>query len=64
MGRTHALTAMIFILSVECAAWADTFGSHLGDAYRPVIRVDEAHADKAIEAFMNRAWEKRQTSVR
>ncbi len=64
MGRTHALTAMIFILSVECAAWVDTFGSHLGDAYRHVIRVDEAQADKAIEELMNRAWEKRQTPVR
>ncbi len=63
-GRTHALTAMIFILSVECAAWADTFGSHLGDAYRRVIRVDDARADQAIEALLNRAWEKRHTPLR
>jgi hypothetical protein len=48
MGRTHTLTAMIFILSVGCAARVDTFGSHLGDAYHRVIRIDEAHADKAI----------------
>lgn len=63
-GRTHAINAMIFILSAECAAWADTFGNHLGDAYRRVIRIDEAHADKAIEELMNRAWEKRRTPVR
>ncbi|MTK03161.1 hypothetical protein FF096_14150 [Micromonospora sp. CP22] len=63
-GRTHALTAMIFILSVECAAWADTFGSHLGDAYRRVVRIDDAQADQAIEALLNRAWEKRQTPLR
>ncbi len=55
---------MIFILSVECAAWAEAFGSHLGDAYRGVIRIDEDHADKAIEELMNRAWEKRRTPVR
>jgi hypothetical protein len=63
-GRTHALNAMVFILSVECAAWADTFGSHLGDAYRRVIRVDDAQADQAIEALLNRAWEKRKTPLR
>ena len=55
---------MIFILGVECAAWADTFGNHLGDAYRSVVRVDEARADQAIEALLNRAWEKRQTPLR
>jgi hypothetical protein len=63
-GRTHALTAMIFILSVECVAWADTFGSHIGDAYRRIVRVDDARADQAIEALLNRAWEKRQTPLR
>jgi hypothetical protein len=63
-GRTHALTAMIFMLSQECAAWADTFGSHLGDAYRRITRVDDARADLAIEALMNRAWEKRQMPLR
>ena len=63
-GRTHALNAMIFILAVECAAWADTFSSHLGDAYRRVVRVDDSRADKAIEALLNRAWEKRQTPLR
>jgi hypothetical protein len=63
-GRTHALTASIFMLSAECAAWVDSFGSHLGDAYRKVIRVDAAQADRAVEAFMARAWEKRATPVR
>ncbi|MEH1055904.1 hypothetical protein V6U89_11910 [Micromonospora sp. CPCC 206171] len=63
-GRTHALAAMIFILSVECAAWVDSFSSELGEAYRRVIRVDDARADKAIEALMNRAWEKRGTPLR
>jgi hypothetical protein len=63
-GRTHALSAMIFLLAVECAAWTDTFGNHLGDAYRRVIRVDDARADQAIEALLNRAWEKRQTPLR
>ncbi|MFI2666765.1 hypothetical protein [Micromonospora carbonacea] len=63
-GRTHALTAMIFILSVECAAWVDSFSSELGEAYRSVIRVDDAQADEAIEALMNRAWEKRGTPLR
>jgi hypothetical protein len=63
-GRTHALTAMIFILAVECAAWTDRFGNHLGDAYRQVVRVDNARADRAIEALLDKAWEKRQTPVR
>ncbi|HEX3650938.1 MAG TPA: hypothetical protein VHV49_21135 [Pseudonocardiaceae bacterium] len=55
---------MIFIVSVECAAWVDSFGSHLGDAYRKVIRIDDAQADRAVEALMNRAWEKRGTPLR
>jgi hypothetical protein len=63
-GRTHALTASIFMLSAECAAWVDSFGSLPGDAYRKVIRVDAAQADRAVEALMARAWEKRATPVR
>ncbi|MET8312017.1 hypothetical protein [Micromonospora sp. NPDC005173] len=63
-GRTHALAAMIFIVSVECAAWVDSFSSQLGEAYRKVIRVDDAGADRAIDALMNRAWEKRGTPLR
>ncbi|MDQ7808265.1 hypothetical protein Q5425_31415 [Amycolatopsis sp. A133] len=58
------LTALIFIVSVECAAWVNSFGSHLGDAYRKVIRIDEAQADRSIEALMNQVWEKRSTPVR
>jgi len=63
-GRTHALTALIFMVSVECAAWVDSFGSSLGEAYRSVIRVDDAEAERAVEALMNRAWEKRGTALR
>ncbi|MEJ3741749.1 hypothetical protein WEI85_00405 [Actinomycetes bacterium KLBMP 9797] len=63
-GRTHALAAMIFIVSVECAAWVDSLSKKLGEAYRRVIRVDDARADRAIEALMNRAWEKRGTPLR
>jgi hypothetical protein len=63
-GRTHALTALIFMVSVECAAWVDRFGGDLGEAYRNVIRVDDVQADRAVEALMNRAWEKRGTPLR
>ncbi|WP_433616787.1 hypothetical protein ACQP2P_15825 [Dactylosporangium sp. CA-139114] len=55
---------MIFILGAECAAWTDTFGIHVGDACRRVVRIDEARADRAIEALMSRAWDKRQTPLR
>jgi hypothetical protein len=63
-GRTHALNAMILILTIECAAWADTFGSHLGEAYRRIIRVDDVRADQLIEALLNRVWDKRHTPLR
>jgi hypothetical protein len=63
-GRTHALTALIFIVSAECAAWVDSFGSHLGEAYRKVIRVDATQADRSIEGLMNRAWTRRGTALR
>lgn len=63
-GRTHALTASIFMVSAECADWVDSIGSQLGDAYRQVIRVDAAQADRAVQALMTRAWEKRTTPVR
>jgi hypothetical protein len=63
-GRTHALTAMIFIVAVECAAWVDRSSGQLGEAYRKVTRVDDAQADRAIEMFLNRAWEKRGTPLR
>ncbi|MEV0135742.1 hypothetical protein AB0H83_45780 [Dactylosporangium sp. NPDC050688] len=63
-GRTHALAAMIFILSVECAAWVDGFSAQLGQAYRRVIRVDDTLADRAIESLLNRSWEKRGTPLR
>jgi hypothetical protein len=63
-GRTHALTALIFIVSAECAAWVDSFGGHLGEAYRKVIRVDAAQADRGIEALMNRAWARRGKPLR
>jgi hypothetical protein len=48
-------------VSAECADWVDSIGSHLGDAYRQVTRVDATQADRAVEALMNRAWEKRDT---
>lgn len=63
-GRTHALTALIFIVSAECAGWVDSFGTHLGEAYRKVIRVDAAQADRGIERLMNRAWARRGTPLR
>jgi len=63
-GRTHALNAMIFILTIECAAWADTFGSHLGEAYRRIIRVDDRRAERSIEALLNRTWQQRHTPLR
>lgn len=63
-GLTHALTASIFIVAAECAAWLDHLNSPLGDAYRKVVRIDAPQADRAIEALMNRAWEKRATRLR
>ncbi|MFF0281781.1 hypothetical protein ACFYSW_15855 [Rhodococcus aetherivorans] len=63
-GRTHALEVTIFLLAVECAAWADTFSSKLGDAYRKVVRITDSQADRAIEDLLNHAWEKRGTPVR
>jgi hypothetical protein len=63
-GRTHALVAMIFIVSVECAAWGDSFSSQLGEAYRKIIRVDDVQADRAIETLMSRAWERRGSPLR
>lgn len=63
-GRTHALTVSIFIVAAECAAWVDSFGSPLGEAYRKVIRINEAQADRALEEFMSHAWERRGTPVR
>lgn len=63
-GRTHALIVLIHMVSMECAAWVDSFGSDLGDAYRKVIRIDDARADQALEALMDRAWEKRDTPLR
>ncbi|WP_433754659.1 hypothetical protein [Nocardia sp. CA-135398] len=63
-GRSHAIRASIFIVSRECAAWADSFGSPLGKAYRKVIDMDDNQADAVIEGLMNRAWERRGTSLR
>ncbi|MGY2119178.1 hypothetical protein ACW9HR_35245 [Nocardia gipuzkoensis] len=63
-GRSHALRASIFIVSRECAAWVDSFGSPLGEAYRKVIDMDVNEADGLIEALMNRSWEKRSTPLR
>ncbi len=63
-GRTHALTALIFMVSVECAAWVDQFRTDLGAAYRSVIRIDDDQATRAVEALMNRAWSARATPVR
>ncbi len=63
-GRTHALSALIFIVSAECAAWIDSFGSDLGEAYRKVIRVDAAQADRGIDALLDRAWARRGTPLR
>lgn len=63
-GRTNALSALIFLVSVECAAWVDSFGSSLGEAYRNVTRIDAVQADQAIEMLLNRAWEKRETPLR
>ncbi len=63
-GRTHALRVSIFIVATECAAWVDSFSSPLGAAYRKVIRISEAQADRALEEFMTHAWERRKTPVR
>ncbi|MFI6220121.1 hypothetical protein ACIBEH_06165 [Nocardia salmonicida] len=63
-GRSHAIRASIFIVGRECAAWVDSFGSPLGEAYRHIINLDDIEADQSIEALMNRAWEKRSTPVR
>lgn len=63
-GRTHALTVLIRLVSVECAAWVDAYGDALGEAYRSVVRIDRLRADAAAEALMNRAWELRNTPLR
>lgn len=63
-GRTHALSALIFMVSVECAAWVDQFSSELGGAYRNVIRINDDQANRAIEELMNRAWNARATPLR
>ncbi len=63
-GRTHALIALVFMVSVECAAWVDRFSADLGTAYRSVIRVDDGQATRAIEALMNRVWNARATPLR
>jgi hypothetical protein len=39
-GCTHALNAIILILTIECAAWADTCSSHLGEARSSRRRAD------------------------
>lgn len=63
-GRTHALTALIFMVSVECAAWVDQFSTDLGAAYRSVIRIDDDQAKRAVEALMDRTWSARATPLR
>lgn len=63
-GRSHALSALIFMVSVECAAWVDQFSTELGGAYRNVIRINGDQANRAIEALMNRAWNARATPLR
>lgn len=63
-GRTHALSVLIFMVSVECAAWVDQFSIELGEAYRNVIRINDEQANRAIEALMNRAWNARATPLR
>lgn len=63
-GRTHALTALIFMVSVECAAWTDKFSADLGKAYRDVIRINDDQANQAVEALLNRAWVARATRLR
>ncbi|CCH89126.1 protein of unknown function [Modestobacter italicus] len=63
-GRSHALSALIFMVSVECSAWVDQFSTELGEAYRKVIRINDDQANRAIEALMNRAWNARATPLR
>lgn len=63
-GRTHALTALIFMVSVECVAWTDTFSADLGKAYRDVIRINDDQANLAVEELLNRAWDARATQLR
>lgn len=63
-GRTHTLTALIFMVSVECAAWTDKFSADLGKAYREVIRINDDQANLAIEGLLNRAWDARATQLR
>jgi hypothetical protein len=63
-GRTHALSVLIFMVSVECAAWVDQFSPELGGAYRNVIRISDDQAGRAIEALMIQAWTARATPLR
>lgn len=63
-GRTHALSVLIHMVSVECASWVDQFDAELGAAYRKVIRIKDEQAARAIEALMNRAWNARATPLR
>lgn len=58
-ARTQALTAVIFMVSVECTAWTDKFSPDLGKAYRGVIRINDDQAKQAVEELLNRAWEAR-----
>ncbi|GAA2094635.1 hypothetical protein GCM10009823_13750 [Brevibacterium salitolerans] len=63
-GRTHALTALSFMVSVECAAWTDKFSADLGKAYREVIRINNDQANLAVEELLNQAWNARATRPR
>jgi len=63
-GRTHAITVLTFMVSIECAAWVKDFDVELGEAYRNVIRINEQRADAATEALMNRAWARRNIPLR
>lgn len=63
-GRTHALTALIFMLSNESTCWLDLLSPDLGKAFRQVSRIDDAAAGRAMEGLLKRAWDVRTTPVR
>jgi len=63
-GRTHALTALIHFLQVECAHWLGRFDADLEVAYWRVVRLDRESADRAMEYLMQRAWTNRRHPLR
>ena len=56
-GRTHALTALVFMTSVECAEWVRLFDDELAQAYRKVIRVTQDAGEAVVEGLLARSHE-------